>query len=577
MNSKYKEMWEKWNKFCQRICSNMRLKFQNKKGFLCLIWTGAVLVSIKSLFVDFGIDNGYAVATSYRHISGDHMFLEMWEPHQTSAFLVDCLMLIYRGFVPSLTGVAIFLQFMGVLLWIPVIIILHNELSKHIDRYISHLICALLFVFRAKQTVFPEFSNMQIGFSVLFFAFLVKYICGQAKLRHLILAAVFLCLEIISYPTCMIAFVAAVGIILIYTEHKVKDVLVFSGVCLALGTLYVGYFVWARGLSEFINVLRLLVEADLSHGDVSMTFHQYLKVFLEGAVYIAGTLMIAATIHLCFRKRVRIAFLTVFGVSLLTTAGATLLCFIIKKQSGYEWHYCIVLVLLIVLGLFGYPFLTDVEKKIWISGMMISFSSFLAVVLLTNLPLMSTVAYLPLAAAVSMIPLSRFRKGTFFTGAILLFVLLHRGLIVCGYSELSQNSYVNEIESIVRTGPALGIICDDNTSCIYRDNVADFQRFLKSDDTVFFMTNWIYDPLVYVQAGIDVAISSTISSPTYGEKQIDYWRRYGYKTPTVIAISCYDGVFSLDRNAYLTMFEWVEEHYEWVGDGTWWRFYRIKE
>ena len=556
----------------------MKLGFhENKKWYLFLIWTGAVLVSIKSIFVDFGIDNGYAIATSYRHISGDHMFLEMWEPHQTSAFLVDCLMLLYRFFVPSLTGVAIFLQIMGALLWILVIVILHNELSKHIDRDISLMICALLFVFRAKQTVFPEFSNMQIGFSVLFFTFLVKYICDQAKMRSLILSAVFLCLEIISYPTCLIAFVAATVIILMYTEHKVRDVLVFGGVCLALGILYVGYFVWARGLSEFINVLVMLVEADLSHGDDSMTFYQYWHVFAEGAAYIAGTLVVAAAIHLCFRKRVRIAFLTVWGSSLLVTAGATLLCLMIRKQGGYEWHYCIVLVILIVFGFLGYKFLADVEKKIWISGMMISFSSFFAVAILTNCALMSVVAYLPLAAAVSMIPLSKFRKGTSLAGAIILFILLHRGLIVWGYSELSQNSFVNEVESIVRTGPAMGIICDDNTSCVYRDNVADFDEFLRPDDTVFFMAHSGYDPLFYVQAGVDVAISSTISSPTYGEKQIDYWMRYEYKAPTVIAIRCYDGVFSLDWNTHLTMFEWVEEHYEWVGDGTWWRFYRIKK
>ena len=556
----------------------MRLGFQmKKKWFLCLIWTGAILVSIKSIFVDFGIDNGYAIATSYRHISGDRMFLEMWEPHQTSAFLVDCLMLLYRTFVPSLAGVAIFLQIMGVLLWIPVIIILHNELSKHIDRDISLFICALLFVFRAKQTVFPEFSNMQIGFSVLFFTFLIKYIFDQAKWRHLILSAVFLCLEIISYPTCLIAFVAAAGIILMYTEHKMKDVLVFSGVCLVLGTLYVGYFIWARGLSELINVLQMLVEADLSHGDVSMTFYQYWHVFLEGIAYIAGTLVIAAAVRLCFRKRREIAFLTVWGGSLLITAGATLLCLMIRKQTGFEWHYCIVLVLLIMFGFLGYKLLSDVEKKIWISGMMISFSSFFAVMLLTNIALMSIVAYLPLAAAVSMIPLSKFRKGTFFAGAVLLFILLHRGLVVWGYSNLSYNSFVNEVESIVRTGPALGIICDDNTSCVYRDNAADFETFLRPDDTVFFMAHKGYDPLFYVQAGINVAISSTISSPTFGEKQIDYWNRYEYKAPTVVAIRCYDGVYSLDWNTHLTMFEWVEEHYEWVGDGTWWRFYRIKE
>ena len=241
------------------------------------------------------------------------MFSEMWEPHQTSAFLVDILMGIYRFFMPSFTGVALFLQIAGVLLWVPIIIILYKELSKHIDNDISHFICILLFVFRAKQTVFPEFSNMQIGFSILFFVFLIKYICNQDKLRYLVMSAIFMCLEIISYPTCMIAYVAAVGILLMYTESKRKNVLVFSGVCAALGTLYVGYFIWVRGLTEFIKVLSLLVEADASHAGDSMSLCQYLHVFAEGAIYIAGTLAIAAVIRFCLCKCKDISLLAIWG------------------------------------------------------------------------------------------------------------------------------------------------------------------------------------------------------------------------------------------------------------------------
>lgn len=556
----------------------MKSKTQkNTKWFLYLLWIGAVLVNIKSVFTDFGIDNGYAIATSYRHISGDRMFWEMWEPHQTSAFLVDILMIIYRFFVPSFAGVALYLQIMGVLLWVPVILIFYKELSKHIGKDISHFMCILLFVFRAKQTVFPEFSNMQIGFSVLFFVFLLKYICDQTKLKYLILSAVFMCLEIISYPTCMIAYVAAVGILLMYTVSKRKNILVFSGVCAALGTLYVGYFIWARGLTEFINVLSLLVEADASHTVESMPLNQYLQVFAEGTIYISGTLAIAAVIRLCIRKCKDIPLLAIWSGILLSTAGIILLFLINGERNGYEWHYCIVLVLLIVFGILGYRSLADIEKKIWVSGTLISFSSFFAVAALTNCALMSVVAYLPLAAAVSIISLSKFRKGISFAGAILLFVLLHRGLMMWGYNQLSYNSFVNEAESIIRVGPAAGIICDDTTSCVYRDNVVDFERFIKQDDSLLFIKDYGYDPLCYVQAGADISISSTISSPTYGKYQIEYWKRYGYKTPTVIAIACYDGEFMIEGYDFLAIFEWVEEHYDWVGDGSWWRFYRIKE
>lgn len=292
----------------------MKSEIQKKTGyFLYLLWFGAVLVSIKSVFTDFGTDNSYAVATSYRHISGDHMFMEMWEPHQTSAFLTDILMLLYRFFVPSLTGVVIYLQIMGVLLWIPIILILHKELSKHIDKELSHLICIFLFVFRAKQTVFPEFSNMQTGFSILFFVFLVKYICNQVKLRYLILSAIFMCLEIISYPTCIIAYAAALGILIMYTERRGRNVLTFSGVCAALGVSYVGYFIWTRGFAEFVNTLSLLVKADASHTGFSMSFRPYFQVFAEGAVYMAGILAIAVVIRLFLRKQKDYPFLEIWG------------------------------------------------------------------------------------------------------------------------------------------------------------------------------------------------------------------------------------------------------------------------
>ncbi|MCM1188475.1 MAG: glucosyltransferase domain-containing protein [bacterium] len=559
----------------------MRQELQkNSRRFLYLLWFGAVLVSIKSIFTDFGVDNGYAVAASYRHISGDRMFWEMWEPHQTSSFLVDVLMLIYRVFVPSFTGVAIYLQIMGVLLWIPIVFVLHKELSKHIGKELSHLICIFLFVFRAKQTVFPEFSNMQIGFSVLFFVFLIKFICDQTQWKHLILAAVFLCLEIISYPTCIIAYAAAVGILLLYTERKGRNVLAFSGVCAALGTLYVGYFLLTRGLTGFAEVLSLLIRADASHTGVSMSLSRYFQVFAEGAAYMAGVLAIAAAVWLllCRHKKDRdMPFLAVFGTTLLAVTGVTLPLWMGGKLSASEWHYCIVLALLILLGWGGHRLLTDMEKKIWVSGVLISASSFFAVAVLTNCALMSVVAYLPLAAAVSMIPLSKFRKGFFCAGTVLLVVLLHRGLITCGYNQVGRHTFVTELESIVRTGPAAGIMCDDTTSCIFRDNVTDFESFIEPDDSVFFIGGWGYDPLYYVQAGVDVSASSVISSPTFGRHQIDYWSRYDGKTPTVIAVACYDGRFLAEQGEWQTISEWMEERYVWVGDGIWWRFYRRKE
>ncbi len=51
-------------------------------GFVVL----TILAVLKCCFVSFDIDEAYAIAQSYRLAIGDHMFSQMWEPHQMSSF-----------------------------------------------------------------------------------------------------------------------------------------------------------------------------------------------------------------------------------------------------------------------------------------------------------------------------------------------------------------------------------------------------------------------------------------------------------------------------------------------------------
>lgn len=62
-----------------------------QKGLPFLLILGILLVNLKKMFVDFHIDVEYAVTMSYRLAMGDHMFSQMREPHQTSAFLLAFL------------------------------------------------------------------------------------------------------------------------------------------------------------------------------------------------------------------------------------------------------------------------------------------------------------------------------------------------------------------------------------------------------------------------------------------------------------------------------------------------------
>lgn len=219
---------------------------KHNRKIICL-WILAVLVNIKSAFTDFGTDQAYAVAMSFRHLTGDRLFHEMCEPHQTSAFLSDLLMLLYRRLVSDLAGVALYLQLCGILLYAIVAWILYKELRHHVKYETAQYMCIFFFVVRAKQSVFPEFSNMQICFSVLLFVFLVKFFRKPEKTGNLILAAVFLCLEILAYPACIIVFAGVLILLYGFTERKWKNIALFSSICAICGTGYLTLIISGGG------------------------------------------------------------------------------------------------------------------------------------------------------------------------------------------------------------------------------------------------------------------------------------------------------------------------------------------
>jgi len=72
--------------------------------------TVSVLATLKVIFFDYTLDEEYQVMMSYRQLLGDDLFKQMWEPHQTSAFLCTGLMWFYEFITGTYTGVLIFLR-----------------------------------------------------------------------------------------------------------------------------------------------------------------------------------------------------------------------------------------------------------------------------------------------------------------------------------------------------------------------------------------------------------------------------------------------------------------------------------
>ncbi len=81
-----------------------------------LLLAASIVATVKIIFFGFDIDEQYAVSMAYRLVQGDRMFLEMWEPHQTSAFFSAAFLWLYMQLFHTLKYSVLFLRIVGVVL-----------------------------------------------------------------------------------------------------------------------------------------------------------------------------------------------------------------------------------------------------------------------------------------------------------------------------------------------------------------------------------------------------------------------------------------------------------------------------
>ncbi len=540
------------------------------------MWAAVVLASIKSIFTDTGFDNAYTVAMSFRHLNGDRMFQQMWEPHQTSIFFTDLFMWIYHLFVPSYTGVMIYLQVVGTGLFALIGIPLYRLLKGIAGSETAQLAVMFFIIFRAKQTPFPDFSNLQIAFSVLLFLCLITFVRDQRKKGYLCLGAVFLCLQVLAYPSCLLAWLPAVLILYWKTKERWKSIGLFTGVCALFGGGYVGYFVCKIGPQRFFQNLTNIFYSDSHSGGAFVTVWNY----FYGITIAFSWLLLGAALTWAFLrirrslKREPVDFFAVYGFVLFFTEFILLF---LQKKIGLDWTctFYIMPAFLMALSCFSYKEMGELEKTIWLTGNLFAACSFLSTWLLTDLGLITMVPYMVLGGVVSLAALRHRKKQIWiFLMAICGLVTMHRGLVVWGYANKGNIHMVQDVNTIVRSGPSMGVICDYMTNYQITYDEEDHNQFVTPEDSLLLVGGWILDSMEFLLTDADISNYSTIDTPVYNEKLLDYLELYPEKEPTVVAVSCFYGQMQVKEDTWIM--QWVNENYETVGDGRYWRYYRLK-
>lgn len=571
---------------------NEKSLFEKKyKWLVILLILGAVLVNIKKIFTDFIIDSEYAVALCYRLAQGDEMFTQMWEPHQTSAFLGAFFVKIFMLFTGSTTGVVIYLHVIGLAIKSGVTFLLYKTLNNHISKDALFFMCLLFFTMNPKEFLLPEFSNMQIWFEVMLFCCLVVYFRNQSKKRWLLLAAAALCLQIVSYPSCLVVYIGIMFLLWLYSENRGKDMLLFSTVCFAGGCAYILYFAVKIGGFQLLECIRHIVTGDASHNitpaakaavygrDIGFAV-LFLLAFMAAAVFL--TCLCAAVCRFWGRitwkiDRKKWCIVIFFGILCIYD-------FINALKASTSYNHLIIYIPAVLLAVFAQKLCSDAEKRIVNTGLILGITGFAASLLLTNLSFIVTLNYFIFAAIVSFIPIQKLCGKAFPKahiciryGVLLIyfFVTLFRNTFVTRPINFYADSILN-VGGIVKNGPAAGIVSDYMGTYIINCSYEEWKNFVRPGDRILLVGQSRVSTIGYLYGDTEISAASTISTPTYDESLLDYWEKNPEKYPNVVIVDCWYGSLNVPQDSWIM--QWLENDFcpSSYADGQYWRYYRAE-
>lgn len=559
-----------------------------------IVLIGSVLAALKVIFFDYTLDEEYQLVMAYRNIHGDALFREMWEPHQTSAFFCAGLMWLYRALTGTTTGVVLFLRVCTTAVQLGLTCYLYKSLRRLTEKDYAFLLSAVYFNVVPKIIQIPEFSNMQLWFFTLSVLFLMRYYDDykkgeQGRLTFVVLSAICMALEVLSYPSCLILFVFFLITIFVKSVgHRWRDSFVYAGTCGVCGVLWLLLILRNLTLAEFVRNVQYTVGFDLTHELSGATAGKGAGILsnLAGAVLLLlGMGTVSAAILFIIKKKDKAlekkAVLPVFLVVLVVISEVVqLFCWVVLK-SGYEvWQ--LHLFVLLAAGAAAWLLADDRKNKLWM-GIAGSLLSLLAVIYISDLEMFYSLPHgligplfcaLVLVYALEQTAGEKAKKWCYLLlGSLCLLTIFGKGFTLRGGRDYNT---VLETRGLIKYGPAAGIATDYMNAYIYNANYEDFEQYIEPGDKVLIVTNMVMSSgtTPYLFKDVDICHYSIVDPTSYDERLLTYWELYPEKYPNVIIVDCWYGQLMEKSDNWIM--QYIENDFGYSGfvDGKYIRFYR---
>ncbi len=555
----------------------------------------AVLTALgfaRSLFISLDIDESYMVALSWRLVSGDALFTDLWEPHQLSAWLSAILLKFWYLLTGSVDYSVIFLRFAGILVHTGLGVVLYRQLKKELAAPVCMLILFLHLNYLPKWVQSMEFELMHYWFMLGMFLFLNQYF-SNGKRRLLLAAGGGFCLvgSMTAYPTMIILYpFCIIGIYVLegqYYQRKKKQalsgMLSFTLGALLPGLALLAYLFSYMNLEEFIAAIRHISQDEhyqqLSFAErLNINIRKLLEMVVTYRIYIliAALLCMAIFTFVKFYRKKSVS-IQAFLVSILIIAAGGLCCRMLigcffQDQNQF---YCQARFAAIIFPAFCLAVFYHRQLGKWLYLCLLpGILSFPAAIVLTDMGVSVTTAKMYIAVMGSLIIYEEYARNILQKEEMKRLVrYLQRGLcllllatfFVCrlvliritGCVACTVLAPMEKIES----GAAKGIYVLAETAAIWNENNAILDEFLEEGDLLLYVGA---ETLIYVREGISTATPSTISTPVFGYYFLNYYEENPDKTPNVIVV---DKTFETTAvynafPAYNTpVYEWIAENY----------------
>lgn len=258
--------------------SELRSKFTLLNVLPYLVIFGmTVLFLLRSAFGFDWSDETYYLALPYRFLLGDHLFVDSWDIHQTSALLMVPLLWLYRAVTGTMDGVILFMRVLYIVCQAAVALLVYRSVLHFFGRRMPALLCAVLFFsftpFGINTFSYNSMAYLFTTVSVVLLFYLYSRPLGLVRAFLVgVFSGVFFALSAISYP-----FFLLVGPLLAFALWWVRPIIrkgihetasripmagFCSGACAVFAVVGIGVLATVGMNGVFSNVMHLFQDPE---------------------------------------------------------------------------------------------------------------------------------------------------------------------------------------------------------------------------------------------------------------------------------------------------------------------------